>query len=157
MDTRNKAILGMFTLAFCSLAGLQIAGKAIDYTQSSVLGEKTTIESSMPGKRNFVACETNQQCNSGRCDEVRKLCIPKSAPTRTPQNPAESKESRIETLGTTSEYVPCSDLKAIEAKYCTQEKPTFTKKIEGQISCATFKQNLMVFCRPKPTITPVSQ
>jgi len=143
----------MFTLAFCSLAGLQLAGKAINYSQSSVLGEKTTIESTMGGKPNFVKCEENKNCRSGICDSKVKVCLPKNVPTR---SPAITGEPVPTSTMTTSEYIPCTDLLALETKYCTTTKPGQIVRIFGQISCATFKNNITTFCKtptPRPTGT----
>lgn len=85
MNGKNKLILGMFSLAFASLAALQGVSKYINYSQSAVLGDETNLLDNLTaGKRNFFTCESHQECASLYCDPNAKRCIPKPSDTPIP-------------------------------------------------------------------------
>ncbi len=150
MDNRNKTILAMFSLAFCALAGLQVAGKYVSFSQSSVLGESASIETALGGKPNFALCNFDQQCNSGTCDMNTKRCIPKpaSSPFVAQYGQKEPEVTPVSTTSTTqAQYIPCGELKALEAQYCTNPKQTTAQRLAGSLSCLTFQRNISSFCK----------
>lgn len=147
MDQRNKVILGMFSLAFCALAGLQVAGKYINYSQSSVLGESASVETAMGGKPNFALCSYNQECNSGVCDPTSTRCIPKSATSPFVPQYGQPEPVVTQVPSTGAQYIPCSEFKALEEKYCTNPKQGTAQRMLGSLSCLTFQRNIVSFCK----------
>lgn len=158
MNTQNKLVLGLFSLAFVSLGGLQAASQYINYSQSSVLGDQTSYFSQIGGKANFNSCTVDSDCASGYCQLSLKRCLPVSNARIATSKPQLSLPPiKISpTIALKSSNIPCSAAQSLYEQYCNHEFPQINVGQESNsITCAQYQDFLSQNCTSvKPTTAP---
>lgn len=181
MNTQNKLVLGLFSLAFISLGGLQAATQYLNYNQSSVLGDQTSYFAQVGGKANFNVCSTNSDCASTYCHPILKRCLPYSAsasiqapiptkpdlsPLPTVQLPSRALLPPMPTIVQLSPNIPCSAAQDLYSRYCSRMYPTDGSQIfaPNYISCDQYQAFLTKSCQlakitlpPTPTLSPITK
>lgn len=165
MNTQNKLVLGLFSLAFVSLGGLQAASQYINYSQSSVLGDQTSYFAQVDGKANFNSCISNSDCASRYCQPSLKRCLPYSisspAPTKTDLFPLPTTKLQPKPPIQINPDIPCSSAQDLYDRYCNRMYPQSGSFInpkleEDYISCSQYQNFLSQNCKSiQPSTVPI--
>ncbi len=169
MNMQNKLVLGLFSLAFISLGGLQAATQYLNYNQSSVLGDQTSYFAQVGGKANFNVCSTNSDCASAYCHPILKRCLPYSAstPIQAPL-PTKSNFLPMPTVIQLNPNIPCSAAQDLYDRYCNRMYPADNNQITASnyINCDQYQTFLTKSCQlakptlilpPTPTLSPITK